>query len=179
MYLAGTSEFEHHVQVYGEHRDFGYKDFIPEFRMEQFEPAEWAALMRAAGAQFVVPLAEHHDGFAMYDTERSRWSAVQMGPRRDVFGDLLEAVDAAWMVRGASWHRAEHWFFMNGGARSPPEARSTTSNEARCEPSPTCGKTTPPCRSPRGAGSRVTTTRLRKTSSRSSRTWSPRTATSC
>jgi alpha-L-fucosidase len=117
MYLENNPAFAHHVQTYGPHRDFGYKDFIPSFRMERFEPGEWAALFRIAGAQFVVPVAEHHDGFAMYDTTRSRWSAARMGPRRDVFGDLLEAVDAAWMVRGASSHRAEHWFFMNGGSR--------------------------------------------------------------
>jgi len=117
MYREGTAAYEHHVATYGPQRDFGYKDFIPSFTMEQFDPTAWAALFRRAGAQFVVPVAEHHDGFAMYDTARSRWSAAQMGPRRDVFGDLSRAVDDAWMVRGASSHRAEHWFFMNGGAR--------------------------------------------------------------
>ncbi len=117
MYRQGTDAHDHHRATYGEHRDFGYKDFIPSFTMEHFDPTEWAALFRRAGAQFVVPVAEHHDGFAMYDTARSRWSAARMGPRRDVFGDLSRAVDEAWMVRGASSHRAEHWFFMNGGAR--------------------------------------------------------------
>lgn len=117
MYLEGSVEYEHHLAVYGPHRDFGYKDFVPMFEMEHFDPDDWAALFRRAGAQFVVPVAEHHDGFAMYDTDRSRWSAAQMGPHRDVFGDLSAATDRAWMVRGASSHRAEHWFFMNGGAR--------------------------------------------------------------
>ena len=72
---------------------------------------------RGAGAQFVVPVAEHHDGFAMYDTDRSRWKASAMGPKRDVFGDLSAAAQRAWMVTGASSHRAEHWFFMNDGAK--------------------------------------------------------------
>lgn len=117
MYRAGTPEYEHHVATYGPQSEFGYKDFIPSFTMEHFDPRAWATLFRRAGAQFVVPVAEHHDGFAMYDTERSRWSAARMGPERDVFGDLLQAVDDAFMVRGASSHRAEHWFFMNGGTR--------------------------------------------------------------
>ncbi|MFC6174016.1 alpha-L-fucosidase [Subtercola frigoramans] len=117
MYLEGSAEFQHHIETYGAQRDFGYKDFIPSFTMENFRPDEWAALFRRAGAQFVVPVAEHHDGFAMYDTGRSRWSAAQMGPERDVFGDLGSAVGQAWMVFGASTHRAEHWFFMNGGSR--------------------------------------------------------------
>lgn len=121
MYREGTPEFEHHVATYGDQASFGYKDFIPSFTMADFDPAAWAQLFRQAGAQFVVPVAEHHDGFAMYDTDRSRWSAAQMGPRRDVFGDLSRAVDDAWMVCGASSHRAEHWFFMNGGARFPSD----------------------------------------------------------
>ncbi|NQX13063.1 alpha-L-fucosidase [Microbacteriaceae bacterium VKM Ac-2855] len=117
MYQEGTAEFEHHRTTYGPQRDFGYKDFIPSFTMADFDPDAWAELFRQAGAQFVVPVAEHHDGFAMYDTDRSRWSAATMGPKRDVFGDLSRATDRAWMVRGASSHRAEHWFFMNGGTR--------------------------------------------------------------
>lgn len=123
MYQQGRPEFEHHRQVYGPQDDFGYKDFIPSFTMDEFDPADWAALFRRAGAQFVVPVAEHHDGFALYDTARSRWSAARMGPERDVFGDLLAAVDDAWMVRGASSHRAEHWFFMNGGMRFDSDVR--------------------------------------------------------
>jgi alpha-L-fucosidase len=117
MYLEGTLEFDHHVAVYGAHRDFGYKDFIPSFTFENFDPDEWVALFRRSGAQFVVPVAEHHDGFAMYDTARSRWKATAMGPCRDLLGELVAAVRRAWMVAGASSHRAEHWFYMNGGTR--------------------------------------------------------------
>src|SRR5450756_1999635 len=81
------------------------------------------ALFRRAGAQYVVPVAEHHDGFAMYDSGRSRWTAAKLGPGRDVLGELLDAADEAWMVRGASTHRAEHWFFMNGGMRFDSDVR--------------------------------------------------------
>ncbi|NAZ86075.1 alpha-L-fucosidase [Kineococcus indalonis] len=123
MYQEGRPEFEHHREVHGDQADFGYKDFIPSFTMSGFDPTDWARLFRRAGAQFVVPVAEHHDGFAMYDTARSRWSAARMGPERDVLGDLLAAVDEAWMVRGASTHRAEHWFFMNGGTRFDSDVR--------------------------------------------------------
>lgn len=115
MYVRGTREFEHHVATYGPQSQFGYKDFIPMFRAEQYDPAAWAALFRDAGARFVVPVAEHHDGFAMYDSDFSRWSAVQMGPKRDLVGELADAVRAAGMVFGLSTHREEHWWFMNGG----------------------------------------------------------------
>ena len=123
MYRQGSPAFEHHRETYGPQDRFGYKDLIPHFRMERFDPAEWAALFKRAGAQFVVPVAEHHDGYALYDTARSRWKAPVVGPRRDVLGELLAAVDEQWMVGGASTHRAEHWFFMNGGMAYESDVR--------------------------------------------------------
>ena len=65
MYQQGTAEYEHHRPTYGPQREFGYKDFIPRFTGSAFDPVEWASLFRRAGAQFVVPVSEHHDGFAM------------------------------------------------------------------------------------------------------------------
>ncbi len=124
MYRSGTAEFEHHVATYGPQAEFGYKDFIPEFHMRDFDPGQWAALFRRAGAQYVVPVAEHHDGFALYRSDRTRWNASRMGPQRDVFGDLGEAVRAASMTFGASSHRAEHWFFMNGGSTFDSDVRN-------------------------------------------------------
>ncbi|HHX63806.1 MAG TPA: alpha-L-fucosidase [Chloroflexi bacterium] len=115
MYQQGTPEFEHHLATYGPHRDFGYKDFIPQFRAERYDPAAWADLFQRAGARFVVPVAEHHDGFAMYDSGFSEWCATRMGPRRDLIGELAEAVRRKGMVFGVSSHRAEHWWFMDGG----------------------------------------------------------------
>jgi alpha-L-fucosidase len=115
MYLKGTKEFEHHVATYGPHAKFGYKDFIPMFTAEKFDAAHWAETFAAAGAKYVIPVAEHHDGFAMYDTGLSKWSAAKMGPKRDVVGELAKAVRAKGMVFGVSNHRAEHWWFMNGG----------------------------------------------------------------
>jgi alpha-L-fucosidase len=103
------------VATYGSHSQFGYKDFIPLFKADKYDPAEWAALFNQAGARFVVPVAEHHDGFAMYDCSISRWTATQMGPRRDIVGELALAVRQQDMVFGLSSHRAEHWWFMNGG----------------------------------------------------------------
>ncbi|GAB4514213.1 MAG: alpha-L-fucosidase [Anaerolineae bacterium] len=115
MYLKDRPEFEHHIKTYGPHTQFGYKDFIPMFKAERYDPVAWADLFRRAGARFVVPVAEHHDGFAMYDCSFSRWTAVKMGPKRDLIGDLAKAVRDAGLVFGLSSHRAEHWWFMNGG----------------------------------------------------------------
>lgn len=115
MYIQGSPEYEHHVKTYGAHKDFGYKDFIPLFKAEKFIPDEWAQLFFDAGARYVVPVAEHHDGFQMYKSELSRWNAYEMGPHRDIIGELKNACDAKGLQFCASSHRVEHWFFMGHG----------------------------------------------------------------
>ena len=129
MYIQGSAEFEHHVATYGPHTEFGYKDFIPLFGAEQFDPAAWAELFRRAGARFVVPVAEHHDGFAMYDCSTSRWTSVHMGPKRDIVGELAQAVRREGMVFGLSSHRAEHWWFMNGGRAFPSDVQDPANED--------------------------------------------------
>jgi alpha-L-fucosidase len=115
MYQPGSRAFEHHRQTWGTQDKFGYKDFIPLFKAEHFDPDAWADLFQQAGAKYVIPVAEHHDGFPMYDCSLSRWTAAKMGPRRDVAGELMRAVREKGLVFGLSSHRAEHWWFMNGG----------------------------------------------------------------
>jgi alpha-L-fucosidase len=115
MYQQGSPEFKHHVATYGPQSKFGYKDFIPMFKAEHFDPAAWARLFREAGAKYVVPVAEHHDGFAMYESDLTDWCAGKMGPKRDLIGELAQAVRAEGLHFGASSHRAEHdWFFSPG-----------------------------------------------------------------
>lgn len=115
MYLQGSEEFKHHIETYGAHTTFGYKDFIPMFKAENYDPQQWAQLFKAAGARYVVPVAEHHDGFAMYDSALSNWTAAKMGPKRDLIGELAVAIRQQGLIFGLSNHRAEHWWFMNGG----------------------------------------------------------------
>ncbi len=117
MYQQGSEEFKHHIATYGPHTQFGYKDFIPMFKGEKFDPDHWAELFKRAGAKFVVPVAEHHDGFAMYDCAFSEWSTAKMGPKRDVIGELAAAVGKRGLVFGLSTHRAEHWWFFHGGTK--------------------------------------------------------------
>jgi alpha-L-fucosidase len=100
---------------------FGYKDFVPMFKAEHFDPAVWAKLFKDAGAKYVVPVAEHHDGFAMYDSGVSDWTAAKMGPHRDIIGELAKAVRAEGLHFGASSHRVEHNFFLGVGRRIPSD----------------------------------------------------------
>ncbi|HEY0785299.1 MAG TPA: alpha-L-fucosidase, partial [Acidobacteriaceae bacterium] len=115
MYTAGSPDNLHQVQTYGPLTKFGYKDFIPMFKADKYDPAAWARLFAKSGAKYVVPVFEHHDGFAMYNSDLSDWTAAKMGPHRDLAGDLAKAVRAEGMHLGASSHRVEHdWFLENG-----------------------------------------------------------------
>ena len=115
MYIQGTEEFEHHVKTWGPHKDFGYKDFIPMFCAEHFDASAWMRLFKNAGAGYVFPVAEHHDGFQMYASDLSDWNAADMGPKRDVLGELVSEAEKHGMQFCCSTHRAEHWFFMSHG----------------------------------------------------------------
>lgn len=103
---------KHHEATYGPLEKFGYKDFIPMFTAEKFDAEQWCDLFQKAGARFAGPVAEHHDGFAMWDTKYSEWNAAKMGPKRDVVGELSKAVKQRNMKFVTAFHHAENWFFF-------------------------------------------------------------------
>jgi alpha-L-fucosidase len=111
MYLRDNPVFEWHRQHWGPQSMFGYKDFVPMFTAARWNPDEWVELFRRAGAKYVVPVGEHHDGFPMYDCMLSDWTAAKMGPRRDVVGELGRAIRNQGLKFGVSSHRAFHWSY--------------------------------------------------------------------
>lgn len=104
----GINVFKHHKETYGDHSAFGYKDFVPMFKAEKFDAEEWVALFKEAGARYVVPVAEHHDGYAMYASKHTRWNVVDSGPKKDTMRMLADATRAAGLKFGASSHFANH-----------------------------------------------------------------------
>lgn len=115
MYAKGSKAYEHHLATYGKHKDFGYKDFIPMFKAENFDADRWVDIFKRSGAQYIIPVAEHHDGFQMYESELSSYNAKDMGPHKDIIGLLKQSTDAAGLVFGVSSHRIEHYFFHGEG----------------------------------------------------------------
>jgi alpha-L-fucosidase len=109
MYDPERPEFAFHSEEFGDPAEYGYKDFIPRFTAEKFDAGEWADLFKEAGAQFAGPVAEHHDGFAMWDSALTTWDAADMGPRRDVVGELEEAIRERGMRFVTSFHHAFNW----------------------------------------------------------------------
>jgi alpha-L-fucosidase len=90
--------WQFHNRVYGE--SFPYFDFAPMFRAELFDPAHWADVFEKSGAKYIVPTSKHHDGFALWPSAQANeswgrpWNAMVIGPKRDLLGDLAEAVRA-------------------------------------------------------------------------------------
>jgi alpha-L-fucosidase len=105
-----------HIEHFGPLDKFGYKDFIPMFTAAKFDPPQWAELFRKAGAKYVMLTAEHHDGFALWDSALTKWNAMRMGPHRDLVGDLAKAARAQGLKFGVSNHRMEHYSFIRPAA---------------------------------------------------------------
>jgi alpha-L-fucosidase len=101
-----------HVAHYGPLDTFGYKDFIPLFTVPKFDPDDWAILFKQAGARIVLPTAEHHDWFSMWDSAVTPWNAARMGPKRDLIGELAVAVRRQGMKFGVTNHSMEHYTFI-------------------------------------------------------------------
>jgi len=106
MYQSDQKAFEHHRQTYGDQSQFGYKDFVPMFTLEKFDPAEWAQLYKDAGARFAGPVAEHHDGFSMWASKVNRWNVGNMGPKRDIAGELIRELRKRDLRIVTSFHHA-------------------------------------------------------------------------
>jgi alpha-L-fucosidase len=95
---------EFHNENYGE--DFTYQQFAPMFRAELWDPAQWASLFERAGARYVVLVSKHHDGYALWPSEHASsirgypWTAAEVGPERDLVGELTDAVRAEGLKMG-------------------------------------------------------------------------------
>ena len=92
--------------------EFGYKDIIPKFKAEKWDPEAWAELFAEVGATYVVMTAEHHDGWANWDSELTPWNAVDKGPKRDLVGDLGKALKKRGLKYAPSYHRERHQSFF-------------------------------------------------------------------
>ncbi|NEG70525.1 alpha-L-fucosidase [Bifidobacterium choloepi] len=136
MHIQGKPEYEYfHEQYAGKTNPAGdvirgYQDLIPLFTADRFDADEWMATFRRAGARYVMPVAEHHDGYQMYASELSHWNAAETGPHRDILGELEAAAGRDGLTFCASNHRAEHWWFLGHGQQFDSDVRSESANRS-------------------------------------------------
>ncbi|XP_045491687.1 tissue alpha-L-fucosidase [Colias croceus] len=89
---------------------FTYQEFAPMFKAEFFEPNDWATLFKKAGAKYIVLTSKHHEGFTLFPSRRSfSWNSVDVGPKRDLVGDLAQAVRKQGMKFGV-YHSLYEWY---------------------------------------------------------------------
>jgi alpha-L-fucosidase len=105
--------YEFHVKNFGHPKKFGYKDFIPMFKASRFDPEKWADLFKKAGAKFAGPVAEHHDGYSMWDSDLTPFCAGKSGPKRDITGELRKAIIKRGMKFITTFHHAKNRMHYN------------------------------------------------------------------
>ena len=125
---SGGATIGWHTQKYGPLTEFGYKDFIPLFKTEKFDPDSWALLFKKAGAKFVVPTAQHHDNFSMWDSKVNLINAKAMGPHRDLIGDLGAAVRRQGLKFGVSNHGIEAFQFVKPNAQIAAQLKAANAD---------------------------------------------------
>ncbi|MBA7565859.1 hypothetical protein ES708_07544 [subsurface metagenome] len=116
-----SGNIDYHKKTYGDPcTEFGYKDFVPMFKAEKWDPDFWAELFENAGADFAGPVAEHCDGFAMWDSEYDEYNSMDKGPHRDVVGEMAKAVRDHGIRVVTTFHNLR-WSWRDAARRLCPE----------------------------------------------------------
>ena len=113
MYIPGHPHYDHHLKTYGHPSEVGYKDIIPLWKAEKFDPEALMDKYVAAGAKYFVSMGVHHDNFDLWNSKTHRWNAAAMGPKRDIVGAWKAAAKKRGLRFGVSAHlgASHNWFY--------------------------------------------------------------------
>jgi alpha-L-fucosidase len=118
MYEPGNGHYNYHVQHYGHPSEFGYKDIIPLWKAEKWDPDRLMGLYKKAGAKYFVSMGSHHDNFFLWNSKLHRWNAVNMGPHRDVVGEWQKAAMKYGLKFGVSEHLGASFTWFQSSHRA-------------------------------------------------------------
>jgi len=124
-YIEGQRQYKDHLEKYGHPSEHGYKDIIPLWKAEKWDPERLMALYKKAGAKYFVSMGSHHDNFFLWNSKLHKWNAVNMGPHRDVVGDWQKAARKEGLRFGVSEHLGASftWFqAAHGSDKTGPKA---------------------------------------------------------
>ena len=178
MYRQGHKQYQDHLEHYGHPSQAGWKDVIPLWKAEKWDPARLMALYKKAGARYFVSMGVHHDNFDLWDSKYHRWNAVKMGPHRDVVGEWQKAARAQGLPFGVSEHLGASftWWQESRGSDKDGPARPACPTTAPTRGTPT-STTRPPIPATRRGTAR--TRPGTASGSRASRTSSTTTSRTC
>jgi alpha-L-fucosidase len=120
MYMQGSRQYQYHVEQYGHPSKFGFKDIIPTWKADRFDPDYLVGLYQKAGAKYFMSMGVHHDNFDLWNSKHTRWNAANMGPKRDIVGEFRQATLKRGMKFGVSDHLwiTHKWLSTSHGADS-------------------------------------------------------------
>ncbi|MGN0854750.1 MAG: alpha-L-fucosidase [Kiritimatiellia bacterium] len=118
MYNPGHRQARFHAEKYGDPKTFGFKDLIPLWKAEKWDPDELCALYKRMGARYIQAMANHHDNFDMFDSTYQPWNSVKMGPKKDILAGWKSAAEKNGLRFGVSIHAAHAWMFYEYGQKN-------------------------------------------------------------
>ncbi|AYL96793.1 alpha-L-fucosidase [Mucilaginibacter celer] len=118
MYQEGSDQYKYHIEKYGDPSKFGFKDVINEWKAENWQPDELLGLYKQAGAKYFMALANHHDGFDLYNSTYQSWNSTRLGPKKDLVGGWAKAAKAQGIPFGVTVHAAHTWSWMEVAQRA-------------------------------------------------------------
>ena len=115
MYIEGSPQYKYHLEHYGHPSKFGFKDIIPTWKGDRFDPDRLVELYKKAGAKYFVSMGVHHDNFDLWNSKHTRWNSVNMGPRKDIVGLFRQAALKQGLKFGVSDHLwiSYKWFAVS------------------------------------------------------------------
>lgn len=117
MYIEGSREYKYHVEHYGHPSEVGFKDIIPLFKAEKWDPDKLVAFYKKIGAQYFVALGNHHDNMDLWNSKYQPWNAVNMGPKKDLIDGWAKAARKNGLPFGISFHADHAWLFYEPAQR--------------------------------------------------------------
>ena len=117
LYLEGTREYKHHVENYGHPSEFGFKDILPLFKAEKWNPDSLVAYYKQIGAQYFFALGNHHDNFDLWDSQYQRWNSQNIGPKKDLLAGWAAAAKKYGLPFGISFHADHAWSWYEPSQR--------------------------------------------------------------
>ncbi|MBI5686851.1 MAG: alpha-L-fucosidase [Verrucomicrobia bacterium] len=121
MYEPGNKHYKYHLEHYGHPSEFGYKDIIPLWKAEKWNPDRLMALYKKAGAKYFVSMGTHHDNFFLWKSKLHKWNAANMGPKRDVVADWQKAAKKHGLRFGVSEHLGASFTWFQSSHRADKE----------------------------------------------------------
>lgn len=117
MYQEGSREYKYHVENYGHPSEIGFKDILPLFKAEKWDPDYIVGLYKKIGARYFFALGNHHDNFDLWDSKYQEWNSQAMGPKRDILKGWADACRKHSIPFGVSLHADHAWLWYEPAQR--------------------------------------------------------------